>query len=75
MPAGDPVKAPASNVGYSRFGPYHKNRTARVTDDPIGDPAGENPPYPSAAPAPHGDQADPELLGERDELLGRAFLS
>lgn len=35
-----------------------------MTDDPIGDPAGENPPYPSAAPTPHDHQADPELLGE-----------
>jgi hypothetical protein len=59
-----PVKAPAGNVGYSRFGPYHKDRTARVTDDPIGDPAGENPPYPSTAPTPHDPQADSELLGE-----------
>ncbi len=37
MPAGDPVKASAGNVGYARSGPYHKDGTARVTDDPIGD--------------------------------------
>jgi hypothetical protein len=37
VPAGDPVKASAGNVGYARSGPYHKDGTARVTDDPIGD--------------------------------------
>ncbi len=37
VPAGDPVKAPAGNVGYARSGPHHEDGTARVTDDPIGD--------------------------------------
>jgi hypothetical protein len=37
MPAGDPVKASAGNVSYARSGPYHKDETARETDDPIGD--------------------------------------
>ena len=38
---------------------------------PVGDAPGQRPPYPSSVPAPHDDQADPEFLGERDDLLSR----
>ena len=75
MPAGDPVETAAGNVGYSRSGPYHEDRAARVTGDPIEDAPGENTPYPPAAPVSPDDQVCPELLGERDDLLGRAFPS
>ena len=54
---------------------HHQDGKVGVPNDPIGDAPRQRPPYPSAAPASHDDQADPQLLGERDDLLGRFFLS
>jgi hypothetical protein len=65
----------SGTVGYSRSGPYHEDRTARVPNDPIGNAPGQRPPYPSSVSPPHDDQVCPQLLGERDDLLGRLFLS
>lgn len=71
MSPGDPVKTASGTVDYSCSGSYHEDRTARATDDPIGDASREGSPYPPAAPAAHDDQADPDLLGERDDLFVR----
>ena len=73
MPAGAPVEIAAGHVGYSHSGPYHEDRAARVTIRsetlPVRIlliPRGPGSPRPLASP---------ELLGERNDLLGRAFLS
>jgi hypothetical protein len=68
-------KPPPGTAGYSRPGSYHEDRTARATDDPIGDALREGSSYPPAVPAPHDDQICLQLLCERDDLLGRFFLS
>jgi hypothetical protein len=64
VPAGDPVKASAGSVGYARSGPYHKDGTARVTDDPIGD-ALEGASFLTSSADARGDD---DRGGDRDDL-------